>query len=181
MFKNHKIQFTVCRWLSLALMISTSPALAANNEVKDDIQIQANYMKFDVESGSSIYEGDVKISQGNIKLQGEKIIIQRHKGGIKKIDINGLPAQFTQDEDSENKIHASSQRMLYLASQNRLVMTVDARLEQPGNTIESPRIVYDTKKKTVLAGNNKNKSGKRVNITLTPKKTETSPDSTEKK
>ncbi len=72
--------------------------------------------------------------------------------------------------------------MQYFASENRLVMTVDARLQQPDHTIESQRIVYDTKNKTVIAGDDEqNPQGGRVNITLTPKKVNsTTPTDTEK-
>lgn len=138
-----------------------------------DIQIRADHMKFDLETGSSIYQGAVKIVQGGIELSGDKVIIQLENDKIKQINVDGQPAQYIQDELTDNKIHATSQHMEYLATQNRLVMMIDARLEQPNHTIESQRIVYDTKNKVVIAGNDQDKQsqeGGRVNITLTPKK-----------
>ncbi|MCK5001702.1 MAG: lipopolysaccharide transport periplasmic protein LptA [Gammaproteobacteria bacterium] len=153
------------------MLTHTATGFTASSEIVEDIQIQANYMKFDMETGSSTYLGDVRISQGSIVLSGDTVTITRQQDEIQQIIIDGQPARYTQDEDSKNKIHASSQHMQYFTSENRLVMTVDARLEQPDHTIESQRIVYDTKNKIVIAGkNNQGQKGGRVNIILTPKK-----------
>ena len=181
MFRLNRIKLASRHWLILALMIYAPAGLTVTSESGEDVHVQANYMKFDMETGSSTYKGDVKISQGSIKLNGDKVIIQRQQDKIQQINIDGQPAQYLQDEDSINKIHATSQHMQYLAGQHRLVMTVDARLQQPEHTIESQRIVYDTKNKTVIAGNKKSQQGGRVNITLTPKKDDTTaPANTEK-
>ena len=172
MFRLHKTNLIAYPLLTLILMLTHSTlGFTINGEAMENIQVQANYMRCDIETGSSTYQGDVKISQGAIKLSGEKVVILRQNDEIQQINIDGQPAQFIQDEHTENKIHASSQHMQYFASKNRLVMTVDARLQQPDHTIESQRIVYDTKNKIVIAGNDEqDQQGGRVNITLTPKK-----------
>ena len=181
MFRLNKIRLISFRWLILSLIMYASTGLTANGVLSEDIQIQANYMKFDIETGSSIYEGDVKISQNNIELNGDKVIIQRQQNKIQQIHIDGQPARYTQDENTKNKIHATSQHMQYLAGEYRLIMTIDAKLEQPDHTIESQRIVYDTKNKIVIAGSDEQaQQGGRVNITLTPKKDDTTPTNTEK-
>lgn len=156
---------------SATLLAADTSSSSINAE--KEIQIRADHMKFDLETGSSTYKGDVKINQGGIELSGEKIVIHRENDEIQKINVDGRPARYIQDEDTDNKISATSQHMEYLATQNRLIMTVDARLEQPDHTIESQRIVYDTKNKVVIAGDDQDEQsqqGGRVNITLTPKK-----------
>ena len=68
--------------------------------------------------------------------------------------------------------------MLYIANQNKLVMTIDARLQQPDLKLSSQKITYDTEKKIVIAGDSdgvtaadsKTKQTQRVNIVITPKK-----------
>ena len=54
-------------------------------------------------------------------------------------------------------------------------MTVNANLKQPDHQVSSQKIVYDTEKKIVIAGDKSETSTgsdnkQRVNITLTPKK-----------
>lgn len=175
MFRIRNTRYTTCTLTALILMLIQMPgALSSTDEVESEIRIQANYMRFDMETGNSVYEGAVKISQGGIELNGEKVVIRRKNDEIQQINIDGEPARYIQDEHTDNKIYATSQHMKYIAGKNRLIMTVDARLEQTNHTIESQRIVYDTKNKIVIAGNNKqSEQGGRVNITLTPKKENT--------
>lgn len=167
---------------ALSLLTLTNPlaSIAATNDtaIVDDtfqnseIQIQADYMKFDVNTGSSHYRGNVNIIQGTIKLTGDDVTITRKSNEIHNIQVNGNPAEYLQDENSDNKVHAISKHMEYATKTHRLVLTVDASLKQSDQTVESQRIVYDTRNKVILAGkeSSPDNSSDRVNITLTPKK-----------
>ena len=92
--------------------------------------------------------------------------------------MTGKPAHYNHVTKDGQNIQAESERMVYTASQNKLVMTIDARLKQPDHQVSSQRIVYDTLKKIVVAGDKNgspstdigSNSKQRVNITLTPKK-----------
>jgi len=182
MLKLRNLNIASCHWLTFSLMMYAPTGLAITSAQGKDIQVQANYMKFDMETGNSTYQGNVKISQGNIKINGDKVVIQRRQNKIQQINIDGQPARYSQNGDNKNTIHASSQHMKYIANKNRLIMTVDAHLQQPNHTINSQRIVYDTKNKIVIAGSNKkNQQGGRVNITLTPKKDKTTATSNTEK
>lgn len=163
----------------LTLMLPTVSLSATGDATKvarkmgsDEVQIQADYMKLDLETGSSTYRGNVSIIQGTIKLTGDKITITRKDNEIRDIQVDGNPARFLQDENTDNKVHATSGHMKYTAQANRLVMTIDASLEQSDRTVESQRIVYDTQNKVIIAGKDSSSDhkGDRVNITLTPKK-----------
>ena len=86
-----------------------------------------------MDTGSSIYEGNVSIIQGTIELTGEKIIINRNNKNaneILDIIIVGNPARYLQDDNTENRVHAVSQHMKYSEKQNQLELLRDARLEQ---------------------------------------------------
>jgi lipopolysaccharide export system protein LptA len=156
-------------------LILLSPQTAFSITEGREVQIRADYMKFDLETGSSTYSGNVSIIQGTIKLTGDNVVITRKNNEIHDIKVDGDPAHYLQDENTDNKIHAISQHMTYTAQTNRLVMTVNASLEQSNQTVTSQRIVYDTQNKVILAGKNddtekEGQSGDRVNIILTPKK-----------
>lgn len=144
----------------------------AGNKESDEIQIQADSMKLDLETGNSTYKGNVSIIQGNIKLTGEKVTITRKNNEIHNIRVEGNPARYLQDENTDNKIHASSQYMKYIAQKNRLVLTGDASLKQAEQSVASQRIVYDTQNKVIIAGKrgSPGHTRDRVSITLTPKK-----------
>lgn len=170
---------TRTKYLFAAILVCLLNGFLLNEvmaENGDEIQIRADYMKFDLESGSSTYEGNVSIVQGGIRLTGEKVVISRDQNNaseISDIEVAGNPARYQQDENTANKVNAASQHMKYSTRESRLVMTDNARLEQSDHIVESQHIVYDTDKKVIIAGKEGSEKapGERVNITLTPKKT----------
>lgn len=175
MFKlTRSIHIFMSSLVLIACMAGAWHAKSAQAEAVDEILIRADYMKFDLETGDSVYEGNVSIIQGGIKLTGEKVIVRRDQKNIKEIreiEVAGSPARYLQDENTSNKVNAVSLNMNYSARESRLVMTNNARLEQADHTVESQRIVYDTVKKVIIAGKEgtEKTAGERVNITLTPK------------
>ena len=159
---------------TLMLLALLNPQSSFSITDEKEVKIQADHMKFDLETGSSTYSGNVSIVQGTIKLTGENVIITRKNNEIHDIKVEGKPAHYLQDENTDNKIHAISQHMKYTAQTHRLVLTVNASLEQSSQTVVSQRIVYDTQNKVIIAGKNNDtektgQSSDRVNIILTPK------------
>lgn len=158
------------------LFIVQTNCLAA--EQLEKIFISADHMKLNIETGFSVYTGNVKISQGELKLTGDKVTVQQSEKDIERITVVGRPAHYNHVTEKGENIKAESEHMVYTASQSKLVMTVNAKLKQPDHQVSSQKIVYDTEKKIVIAGDkdNSNSSGttieenQRVNITLTPKK-----------
>lgn len=164
--------------LTLLLLCAQVNSFAANNTINsaEKIFINADYMQLNIESGSSVYIGNVKISQGALVLTGDKVTLEQTSDALERITITGKPAHYNHVTEKGENIQAESEHMVYTASQNKLVMTVNAKLLQPDHKVSSQKIVYDTEKQIVIAGDKSdpasgtpNKS-QRVNITLTPKK-----------
>ena len=155
------------------ILISQANAFAAENVEK--IYIDADYMQLNIETGYSVYIGNVNIKQGELKLTGDKVTIQQTREEVERITVTGKPAHYNHITDKGENIQAESEHMIYTASKNELVMTVNANLKQPDHQVSSQKIVYDTEKKIVIAGDKSETSTgsdnkQRVNITLTPKK-----------
>jgi lipopolysaccharide export system protein LptA len=158
-------------------MFSMASSWAADRTEK--ITIDADYMKLNLETGFSSYTGNVIITQGELKLSGDKVTVQQTKNNeVERITVNGKPAHYNHVTEKGENIQAESEQMVYTASENKLVMTVNANLKQPDHQVSSQKIVYDTEKKIVIAGDKDSStatesgssSSQRVNITLTPKK-----------
>ena len=164
--------------LALLLLCVQANSFAAGNTIKsaEKIFINADYMQLNIESGNSTYVGNVKISQGKLVLTGDKVTIEQTSNELERITITGKPARYNHVTEKGENIQAESERMVYTASQNKLVMTVNAKLLQPDHKVSSQKIVYDTEKQIVIAGDKTAPSSgapdknQRVNITLTPKK-----------
>ena len=160
--------------LSIVLaVLATAPlaSLAEQRLVRDTsapVNIQADHMKYELQSGISEYTGNVRVSQSDIELTGDKVIAIQQDKVVKNIKVSGSPATYRQKSEDGNYIQAQSRQMEYKADQNRLVLTDKAKLEQAGSIMESDQIIYDTVKQVVIAGDEK--ANKRVNITIKPDK-----------
>ncbi len=130
------------------------------------IHIYADYMRYELKSGVSTYTGNVRVTRDDIELTGDKVVAVQKDQVLRNITVTGSPATYRQRAEDGEYINAQSKKMEYQASKNRLVLTDKARLEQAGSVMESDRIIYDTIKEVVIAGDDK--ADKRVNITITP-------------
>ena len=160
------------------LFFTQTGSRAAEAEAVEKIFIDADHMQLNIETGYSVYTGNVRIRQGELKLTGDKVTVQQSDDEIQRITVIGKPAHYDHVTEKGENIQAQSERMVYTASQNELVMTINAQLKQPDNQVNSQKIIYDTEKKIVIAGDKNGSfssdsepdSRQRVNITLTPKK-----------
>jgi len=130
------------------------------------VNIYADYMKYEIKTGISTYTGNVRVTQNDIELTGDKVIAVQEEKILKKITVTGSPASYRQLSEDGNYINAHSMKMEYQARNNRLVLSNKARLEQAGSVMESEQIIYDTINEVVIAGDDK--TNKRVNITIMP-------------
>ncbi len=155
--------------MALALSCSAMAAVAAKKpelSSQEPIHIYADYMKYELKSGISTYTGNVRVTQSDIELTGDKVIAVQKDNVLKSITVTGSPATYRQLSDDGEYIKAQSMQMEYQAAQSRLVLSNKARLEQAGSVMESDQIIYDTINEVVIAGDDN--ADKRVNITITP-------------
>lgn len=132
------------------------------------VNIQADHMKYEIQSGISEYTGNVRVTQNDIELTGDKVIAIQQNKVLKNIKVTGSPASYRQRSEDGSYIEAHSNKMEYQAVNNRLVLTDKARLQQAGSVMKSEKIVYDTIREVVIAGDEN--TNNRVNITITPEK-----------
>jgi len=163
--------------LLTALLFFTLPAITWAADNLEKIFLNADHMQMNINSGKSVYTGNVKISQGGLVLKGDKVTLLRSNDEVERITVTGKPARYKQTSAAGETIEAESEHMLYIASQNKLTLTINAHLQQPDVKLSSQKIIYDTKKRIVIAGGNDKtptdaatKQTQRVNIMLTPKK-----------
>lgn len=154
------------------MLLLIASAMTAIAEIKPasltnaPVNIYADYMKYEIQSGISQYKGNVRVTQNEIELTGDKVIVLQKDKLLKNITVTGSPATYRQLSEDGNYINAQSMKMEYQAENNRLILSDKARLEQAGSVMESDQIIYDTIQKVVIAGDDK--ANKRVNITITP-------------
>lgn len=162
----------------LILSLGSFSSICTADTAVEKIYIDADHVKLNIETGYSVYTGNVKITQGELTLTGDQVTVHQTNNEVERITVDGKPAHYSNITEAGDPIQAESEQMVYTASENKLVLTTNAELKQPDHTVKSQKIVYDTEKKVVIAGSKDQASSAnadadtkhRVNITLTPKK-----------
>jgi lipopolysaccharide export system protein LptA len=153
-----------------ALLLLCLPALAHGLAADRDrpITVESDTATYNEKEGISVYQGNVYLTQGTLKLHGDILTVYSTDDHIQKAILTGDPATGVQRPDgADANQHAEAQRIEYQADRGLLILTGKARVwETGGREVRSEEIVYDINKNTVNAGGG-NTSG-RVHITLQP-------------
>jgi lipopolysaccharide export system protein LptA len=126
-----------------ALFLFSQYSFALPEDSQQEIQITSDSASLDKTQGLIIYTGNVKMVQGTLKIQADKITLTRNKQGLKKVEASGQPAHYEQVISvEEGKTHASGNTIIYHAASEELVLIDNAELEKQGNLFSGDKIVY---------------------------------------
>lgn len=153
--------------LLIFLLFTSSPVVALESDREQPIYIKANRVEIDKKLGVSIYSGKVAISQGSLKIRGDRVTLHYKKGALNKAVIKGKPAVFQQREKDGQTVVSQAYRMEYYAHKARLFLLEQAKVSQGANSFAGAKIEYDIHKSTVIANNNNSSRG-RINAILAP-------------
>jgi lipopolysaccharide export system protein LptA len=149
------------------------PALChgLSSDSEQPIHLEADSVEIDEASGVSIYQGNVVITQGSLKLWADKMWIHRRDGVTQKITTEGKPTRFRQlMDDSQEEVRGRARRAELFLDSDELHLSQDAVLEQAQDRFQSDRIIYLRSKSQVKAG--ASAQGKeRVHVIIEPTKT----------
>ena len=88
---NFDTRINIRPLIALLFFCCQSNVWAANAE--EEVLISADHMHLNIESGNSVYTGNVKFSQGQVVLTGNKVTVQQIDNIVEKITISGKPAR----------------------------------------------------------------------------------------
>ena len=90
----HKIAVQSRLLFLIFISLFTLPATTWAAENLEKIFIDADYMRMNIVSGKSVYTGNVKISQGELVLTGDKVTLERKNEEVERITVIGKPARY---------------------------------------------------------------------------------------
>ena len=131
----------------------------------------------DTESGSGdgglvanaafMLSGNVKITQGTLDIQAARADFTIRDSDISFVKLTGSPARMSQEMDDGGRINATASRIDYDRSNDTLVLTGGASIQQPGQgSIASERIVYNMATGQIQGGG---QNGGRVRLQFEPR------------
>ena len=84
-----------------ALALAPASALAEKADRDKPTQVEANKMSADDARRLNIFEGDVVVTKGTIRLTAEKLIVRQDAEGFQLATATGKPAKFRQRQDAK--------------------------------------------------------------------------------
>lgn len=163
---NHEL----IRLALLAACLAGAQAAPALSTDKDQpISIEADRADIDDNKGISVYQGNVVVTQGSLRLAADTVTVYSPKRNLQKLVAQGAPARFKQRPNGEQEdMRAQALRMEYSVETEKLLLLDGAHLWQAKNEFSGNRIEYDTVNDVVTAS--KAPSGKeRVQVIIQPK------------
>lgn len=153
--------------LGIVLLGMPGVVLSAPEDREQPIQLEADRAELDQKSGVSVYEGNVVITQGSMRLAADKATIFTDDGVFQRMEATGKPVKWRyKPADNKDELFGTSQRMEYDALKNLVTMTNSAKVIQNKDVFTGDRIEYDLTADLVKA---RGEDGRRIQITIQPK------------
>lgn len=152
-FTVHKLSGgSMLRIISLILFCSSAFVQALPEDSQQEIHIASDQASLDRQKGLIVYTGNVKMQQGTLSIEAEKITLTRTEQGLQKIVAIGSPARYEQIlEKDEAKTFAYGNTIIYQAVRKELTLLKNAGLEKQGNLFSGEKIVYLINEQRVMA------------------------------
>ena len=162
--------------LGLVVALALAPPLAAAlpEDRNQPIQLEASRGQLDQKTGISVYEGNVVITQGSMRLTADTVTIYVKDNNFQRMEATGAPANLRYRPTADKpEIQGASQRVEYDVAGAKVIMSGNARLTQGQDVFTGDRVEYDLKSDVVRArgaGNNG-----RIQFTIQPRAQDAAP------
>ncbi|WCE30029.1 lipopolysaccharide transport periplasmic protein LptA [Vibrio sp. SCSIO 43137] len=154
----------------IACLFAASSAYALTSDSEQPIYIDSDKQNLDMKSNKVTFSGDVKLKQGSISINADKLIVIRNQkdDSLKEIEAYGAPATFSQLTDEGKTLRGEAKELYYKVATDQLTMIADAVLSQDESTIRGQKITYKISSQKLTADGGKNE---RVKTVLQPQVT----------
>lgn len=145
--------------LALAVGLALAgPAAGKTGDAEQPIRITAAHQDMDDQSGAVLYSGKVEITQGSLKLTGERVTVYRRASGeLDRLVAEGKPAVYRQLTDRDEPVEGRALRIEYSDETGLVVFLHEVKLVQEGgDTMAAERVEYHSGKNTVQSSGGKN-------------------------
>jgi lipopolysaccharide export system protein LptA len=163
------------RWLPLlaaVLVWACGQAEALPDDTEQPIHITTDEALRDEKTGRTVYQGNVELVQGTIKITADRITFYLLENEAERIVAEGSPARMQQQPEPDSPLmHAHGDIIEYFRSEERVQLRENAQVEQDGSTVRGDLIDYFINQQLVKAAAESN-TNSRVEVVIPPHKLE---------
>jgi len=128
-------------------VLLSGPALAEKADRTKPINLESDRMQVNDATKTSVFEGNVLMTQGTLSIRADKVTVHQDKDGHQYGTAVGNPAVFRQKRDgAEGYVQGEAQRIEYDGKMDRVELFNRARLlREPADEVRGNYISYDSR------------------------------------
>ena len=158
-------------------LLLLSPALAFGEKADRDkpTQVEANRMSADDARRLNVFEGDVVVTKGTIRLTADRLVVRQDAEGFQLATATGKPARFRQRQDpkpgEKEGIWLEGEALrIELDERNQKIERFDAaRVNRGGDEVAGDYISVDQRSDFYQVSSGKGAAKGRVKAVIQPK------------
>lgn len=137
----------------IACLLASGQAVALTTDSKQPVYIDSDSQQLDMKSNRVTFLGDVKLKQGSININADKLVVVRDakSGQIETIEGYGNLATFSQLTDEGKTLYGEAKELHYKMSEDELTMIEKAMLAQDDSEIRGKKIRYKISSQKLIA------------------------------
>ncbi len=153
----------------ILLSLYTSFSLAENADRNKPINITADFGSLDQQNETTMWKGNVVITQGTLRFTAAQVVVRRTKDGQQHVVATGSPVTFQQKlEGKPQYVKGKGAKVQYNSKSNIVILSGNAEVSRDGDIAQGNQITYNTVSEFYTISGSK---GKQVKVTLQPSTT----------
>lgn len=130
--------------LLLTALLFSALALADQSDFQQPLSVDSDTFFTDIQTSNLVYERNVIVQQGSLKILAEKLEIDGSAGKGAEIFIaTGNPATYSQLMEDGSRVEAEAQEIRFERTDRMLTMTGNAELRQSGSLVRGALMRYN--------------------------------------
>lgn len=163
--------------LLTTLLLLLCPALGWGEKADREkpTQVEANRMSADDARRLNVFEGDVVVTKGTIRLTADRLVVRQDAEGFQSATATGKPARFRQRQDprpGEQEgiwIEGEALRIEIDDRNQKIELFEDARVSRGGDEAAGDYILVDQRSEFYQVSSGKGPTKGRVKAVIQPK------------
>ncbi|WP_187276363.1 lipopolysaccharide transport periplasmic protein LptA [Parahaliea maris] len=149
-----------------ALLLVTESARALPEDRNEPIRISADKALRDEKQGFTVYQGNVTMQQGTLRIDAAKVTVFHQQKEADHIKAEGQPAHMQEQPEAEKGLmHARAEVIEYFKAEERVLLQRNASVEQEGSRVTGDSIEYFIGQQLLRADSAASSSG-RVEVVI---------------
>jgi lipopolysaccharide export system protein LptA len=150
------------------LLLLSGQSWAMDSDRDQPIEVEADRMELREQENISIYEGNVTLVQGSLRISSDRMVIYFNDANeLTLLEMTGKPAKLSQLDNQRQQVRGEAEQIDYSELESLLILRKSAYLDQAGDIIRGELIRMDTETNNIEAGTSEPED--RVKMVIQPR------------